>query len=85
MATKKIIYDMKEIDVCFNEQVMLELPNQANYAELLRGYNNDQLISLMLNFLNRYGEEGWEFISTIRGTTEQVFLCFKKEVAKDKE
>ena len=85
MATKKIIYDMKEIDDCFNEQVRIEQPDQANYSEILRGYTNPKLISLMINFLNRYGEDGWEFISTIRGTTDQVFLCFKKEVLKGKE
>lgn len=83
--TKKFIYDMKEIDDCFNEQLMIEQPNQKNYAEMLRGFNNNQLIALMINFLNRYGEDGWEFLSTIRGTTEEVFLCFKKEVPKGKE
>lgn len=76
---------MKEIDDCFNEQIMIEQPNQNNYSEILRGFNNPKLISLMVNFLNRYGEDGWQFISTIKGTTDQVFLCFKKEVTKSKE
>jgi len=75
---------MKEIDDCFHEQLMIEQPDQPNYAQLLRGFNNTRLISLMINFLNRYGEDGWEFIATIRGTTDQVFLCFKKEVASTK-
>jgi len=71
---------MKEIDSCFNEQLMKEQPDQGNYAELLRGFTDNQLVSLMVNFLNRYGEDGWAFVSTIRGRGDQVFLCFKKEV-----
>ena len=81
---KNFIYDMKEIDACFNEQVMINLPDQGNYAEVLRSFNNQQLISLMIDFLNRYGKDGWEFISTIRGRTDEVFLCFKKEVVVKK-
>ena len=78
----KFIYDVKSIDNVFNEQVMLDQPKQANYAEILRAMGEPQLLNTLINALNRYGEEGWQFISTITGTTGLVYLVFKKEVPK---
>jgi len=84
MSNTKFIYDLKSIDDIFNEQIMIETPKQSNYAELLRGMGEAQLLNLLINALNRYGEDGWQFISTITGTTGVVYLCFKKEVATTK-
>jgi len=76
---KKFLYDMKELGDLFQEQLKIKFPEAKDLSAKDRTQTPQERITLFLDILNRYGEDGWELITVIMAEINQRYYIFKKE------
>lgn len=81
----KFIYDMREQTDLFREEGKEVFPESQDLDREINALTNEQRISWMVNILNRYGEEGWEFVTIIMSSKGLPLYIFKKKVYKGKD
>lgn len=79
---KKYIYDMKELGDLFQEQLRIRFPDSADLSSKDKMITPQERITLFLDVLNRYGQDGWELVTVIMGELNRVHYIFKKETYK---
>ena len=77
---KMYIYDMKELGVLFQEQLKIKFPEAKDLASKDRMQTPEERITMFLEILNRYGEDGWELVTIIMAEINQRHYIFKKEI-----
>lgn len=83
---KKYIYEPKEINALFHEQILKENPTIKNPAEKMRFSTTAERMRLFLAYVNGMGDKGWRLISTYpllpEGVGGERNYLFEKEIYK---
>jgi len=71
---------MKELGVLFQDQLAIKFPKAKDLAAKDRMLTPEERITMFLDILNRYGENGWELVTIIMAEVNQRHYIFKKEI-----
>ena len=71
---------MKELGMLFQEQLGIKFPKAKDLAVKDRMLTPEERISMFIDILNRYGEDGWELVTIIIAEINQRHYIFKKEI-----
>ena len=81
---KKYGYELKELSALFQEQIMLNNPHTTDAKSVEVNLTDNERVAMFEQLMNRYGEDGWELVSTApilvgAGEPRQQYYAFKKE------
>ena len=71
---------MKELGMLFQEQLAIKFPKADDLSRKDRMLTPEERISMFIDILNRYGEDGWELVTIIIAEINQRHYIFKKEI-----
>ena len=71
---------MKELGLLFQEQLEIKFPEAKDLSSKDRMLSPTERITMFLDILNRYGEDGWELVTIIMAEINQRHYIFKKEI-----
>lgn len=71
---------MKELGLLFQEQLNIKFPDAKDLASKDRMLTPEERITMFIDILNRYGEDGWELVTIIIAEINQRHYIFKKEI-----